>query len=341
MRESRIKVAHILPGMYFGGVEVAIFKSHKDLNKSFDYNVYYVRERGPLEIGQSWVFELISGSIRRAKRPDLIITSLWWGHLFGILSALLGSKWACFIHSTGHSSFLDKVVTKIALTLCNYHFFDSETSKAFFDSYKSRASFVVPYILEGTKNPMRFNLMPQYTFSWVGRNSPEKRLDLVIKFLRALDERSVDYSCHLCVAGTAHAELEEFISCSNARTFVRYNVPPDEISEVQRNSKVALCFSDYEGFSVTTAEAALQGNVICARRVGELANYLHEESVIWLEDLTEAAWENLIAKTIEYIEDEALLRNKRTMSRQHIRQVFQSQDYKSAFERGVRSVCGF
>ena len=59
MSETRPSIAHVLPGMNFGGVEVAIFKSYQSLNQEFDYNVYFVRERGELDVGQCSVVTLL------------------------------------------------------------------------------------------------------------------------------------------------------------------------------------------------------------------------------------------------------------------------------------------
>ena len=33
MSDTKLRIAHVLPGMYFGGVEVAIFNSYESLNK--------------------------------------------------------------------------------------------------------------------------------------------------------------------------------------------------------------------------------------------------------------------------------------------------------------------
>ncbi len=53
------RVAHIVPAMYIGGVEVAIARSHEYLNESIDYRIYYVRNRGSLDCGQRHVLTLV------------------------------------------------------------------------------------------------------------------------------------------------------------------------------------------------------------------------------------------------------------------------------------------
>ena len=44
MKIIKPKVAHIIPSMNYGGVEVAIQKSLKDLNKNFDYKIFTVKK---------------------------------------------------------------------------------------------------------------------------------------------------------------------------------------------------------------------------------------------------------------------------------------------------------
>ena len=290
MNKAKPNIAHILPGMYFGGVEVAILKSYRALSQEYNYEVFYVREEGTLEVGQTWVFPLVCRTLFTKKKPDLILTSLWWGHLVGILLSLTGRKWACFIHSPGHSSMIDFIITRLALILCPIHIFDSQTTKDKFSLYKNRKSFVIPYIFDDNNLGSKIKKKPDFTFSWIGRNSQEKRLDLLLKLMRSLNEECVDFTCCVCIAGDRDARIDRIASKSRGSIVVRYNVDPQDIKEIYLNSSMTVCLSDYEGFSVSTAEAAMSGNLICARRVGELSSYLCEESTIWLDNLSEESW---------------------------------------------------
>ena len=339
MSKVRPSVAHVLPGMNFGGVEVAILKSYEALNLAFDYDVYFVRARGEHDVGQLSVKILLKKIFFKDKRPDLIISSLWWGHLVGIVSSLFGVRWACFIHSTGYSSIVDRVITKIALTLCRYHIFDSEKSKNHFSSYKSHQNFVVPYIFCELDNNNELNKNPEYTFSWVGRNSKEKRLDLVVKFIKSLQEKSINFSCNICIAGNRNTELD-FLALNNKKSIVvRYNAPPEDIKEFNKNSKMTLCLSDYEGFSVATAEAALRGNFICARRVGELPHYLSEKSTIWINDLSRSSWEEFIQKFTDCISNEVDILGRRIESQNHTMRILGKKSYTRSLSSCLRYLC--
>ena len=53
---KKIKIAHIIPKMNYGGVEIAIQKSFKDLNKIFDYKIVTVKNKGLIDINQENIF---------------------------------------------------------------------------------------------------------------------------------------------------------------------------------------------------------------------------------------------------------------------------------------------
>ena len=339
MSETRPSIAHVLPGMNFGGVEVAILKSYQSLNQEFDYNVYFVRNLGELDVGQSSLVKLFKRVLIRDKRPDLILTSLWWGHLVGMILSLIGIRWACFIHSTGYSSIFDNIFIRLALTLCPLHIFDSETSKNHFRTYKNRQSFVVPYVFHEFEKNNELNKEPEFTFSWIGRNSKEKRLDLLVKFIKSLQEKLITFRCHICIAGDRDIVLDQLSMEFKNSIVVKYNVPPEEIKAVNCNSKMTLCLSDYEGFSITTAEATLRGNFICTRRVGELPSYLSDESTIWLKDLSESSWKTFINKITDCLNNEEDVLRRRVNSQKYASKILREQSYISSLSFCLKDLC--
>ena len=117
---------------------------------------------------------------------------------------------------------------------------------------------------------------------------------------------------------------------------VQYNVAPEDIRAVNLNSKMTLCLSDYEGFSVTTAEAAIRGNFICARRVGELSYYLCEKSTIWLDDLSQAAWDEFMEKVIDCINNEEDVLQRRYSSQKYASEILSQKSYISSISKGLR-----
>jgi glycosyltransferase involved in cell wall biosynthesis len=345
MSERKNSVAHVLPGMNYGGVEVAISRSFKDLNKEFNYKIYYVKDRGEIDVGQSSILNLFKNIIQKSNYPNILLTSLWWGHIVGIFLypfiSLLNIKWVCFIHSTGYSSIFDKFATKLALTLCDNHIFDSESSRAYFNSYENYNNFVVPYIFINHEESKSFNHSPELSFSWVGRNSKEKRLDLLAKFINSMVDKDIPFLINICIAGDSHSCLDDLAVKHKNSVKIQYNVPPSEITSIYKNSKIALCFSDYEGFSASTAEAALYGNLIFARRVGELPNYLCNKSTIWLDDLDDKSWEAVVLKIKDYLGDEIKLSKLRLESKKYTSKILTNRDYTSSLSATLKKINDF
>lgn len=303
MSIKKIKIAHIVPGMVFGGVEVGILKSYPCLSEKFDYDVFFVRKKGELDVGQRSVFFMLKMWVMQNKRHDLVLTSLWWSHIFGMLSLAFGAKWICFIHSTGSSSFLDRYFTRMALKFCNNIMFDSHATKKKFAGRYSGDSFVVPYVFETDQKEIGIPENPLYDLLWVGRNSKEKRLDLLVRLIIGLQSKSIAFRCCICIAGQNFKPLDEIVAVSDGQIRVSYNVSPREVMEFNCDSKMILCLSDYEGFSATTAEAVLCGNYAAARKVGDLPNYLCDESTIWLNDLDDASWDEFVNNIAGVIKD--------------------------------------
>ena len=339
MPAAKPVIAHVLPGMNFGGVEVAVLKSYQQLNQEFDYRVYFVRERGDLDVGQSPVSTLFKAFLKPEKRPDLLLTSLWWGHLVGLVLSVFGVKWACFIHSTGYASIFDKVITKLSLVLCENHIFDSNSSRNYFSSNGRRNTFVVPYVFHDFEKKPKLKEDATFTFSWVGRNSKEKRLDLLVRFIASLQERSIKFRCHICIAGKRNFALDRLALDHSEAIIVQYNASPDKIESLNYDSKMALCFSDYEGFSVSIAEATLRGNFVCARRVGELSSYLCEESTIWLRDLSQSSWEEFINRIIDCIASDREVLKRRRASQVHAARVLGEKSYVRSLTVGLKDLC--
>jgi len=339
MLESKNSVAHVLPSMNFGGVEVAISKSFRTLNQDFDYKVYYVKEHGTINVNQLPVFELFKNILKGSNYPDILLTSLWWGHLVGIFLYPFRIKWVCFIHSTGYSSIFDKFVTKLALILCDNHIFDSESSRVHFDSFQNHNNFVVPYIFTNYDELKNFNHNPQFTFSWVGRNSKEKRLDLLVKFITSMIDRDVSFLINICIAGESYSPLDNLAIKYKESIVIQYNIPPQHVNLIHKNSKISLCFSDYEGFSASTAEAALQGNLICARKIGELPNYLCNKNTIWLDDLSNYAWRNFILRVEDCIKDEVKFLERRAKSQKYTNNLLGKRSYISSLSTILKKLC--
>ena len=73
MKTLKPKIAHIIPTMNYGGVEVAIQKSER-FKQNFDYKIFTVKNLGKPRIGQKNYIYLIKYIISQKWVPDVIIT---------------------------------------------------------------------------------------------------------------------------------------------------------------------------------------------------------------------------------------------------------------------------
>lgn len=339
MPVKKIRVAHLVPGMVFGGVEVAILKSYPYLNELFDYDVFYVRKKGELNVGQRNVFSMLLDWLIKEKPHDLVITSLWWSHLFGMLASTFGVKWVAFIHSTGSSSILDYCVTRIALQFCKNIVFDSDATRDKFEGEYSGDCFVVPYIFAQKYEEMAITENPTYDISWVGRNSKEKRLDLLVRLIVSLAKYSMEIRYCVCVAGESYTPLDDIAATMSGSICLNYNVVPNKVIELNRDSKMILCLSDYEGFSATTADAVLCGNYVAARKVGDLPNYLCGDSTIWLKGLDDISWEEFVKDIVDVINNEEECHSRRLNSKTFTTGRLAGKTYTESLSRVFRLVC--
>ena len=310
-----MNVAHIVPSMNVGGVEMAICRTSTALNEVFDYKVYCVKSQGSLVAGQHKLRDYFKNLICSSSRADVVVTSLWWSHPIGLVSVLFGVRWVVFLHSSGFASFPDWLVTRIALLFAKNFFYDSDKTREQMLKGSCDSTYFIPCFTLNSEALPEFNEETAADLIWVGRNSPEKRLDLVVDVLRALLLARPSTSISLYVAGAQFAEFEELQSEFKAVVNLRYNVAPVAVLDALQDSKIALCLSDYEGFSMSTAEAAFFGNVIAAREVGDLHSYLPERETLWLRDLEQASLDHFVLQLQRLLDDEPALtmRRKRTM----------------------------
>lgn len=334
----KIQVAHIIPAMNLGGVEVGILRSFEILNDKFDYKIYFIKNFGKLDVGQENFIYLILKMFLSKKRPDIVITSMWWSYPIGLIAKFFGVKWIVFFHSSGFSSFPEKIFTKLAIKFADSFFYDSFKTKKILLNGSSKESFHIPYFFLDPFENLKLKKDTQFDCIWAGRNSQEKRLDLVYRILSDLKNNFPEIKICILIAGKIHPSLEKLRSDFLNTVNIYYDSHPDFVLKCFEKSKVALCLSDYEGFSMTTAEAAFSGNLIAARRVGELSSYLPSFETIWLDDTSDESIKRFTSELYFLFEnkDELFERRKKThnMSRFYLQRL----SYVDSFTNAVNVI---
>ena len=299
---DRLRVAHIVPAMLIGGVEVAIARSHPHLNESVDYRVYYVRQRGSLECSQRHVSSLVRSVLTGSWRPDVVVTSLWWAHPFGRLLRRFGATWIAFFHNCGFTGSVQRLILQSAWRKADSRVVDSQATGAFYGAIGEQDYRIVPYIFPEQAGCQDW-LSRKYDFVWVGRRVAAKRADLAAAFMRQI--AGVKREGRLCLVASGDVP-EEFLDLDLGPGWtidIRKSLQGDEVRALLRNSRFFLLTSDFEGMSMVTVEAMFAGCVLVVRLVGELKNYIGEGHEIAIPSGDEAGVLAAAGKVVERWED--------------------------------------
>ena len=300
--QKNLSVAHIVPNMNYGGVEVAIHRSFYELNQIFDYKIYTVKKKGIMNVGQRKIISLIFKCFSIKHRPNFIITSLWWSHPFGLFLSLTGIKWISFFHDSQYAHIIDFIVSKIAYSLSSYKFFDSKATMLFHSkNILLQNPFIVPYVFKSKLN-IDPNVQKDIDFIFVGRNHPKKRLDLVTYLIKILSLR-IKKAKFLCiVAGDIYKPFSSLLA-SNIKIDILYNIENTKVQNYLKRSKFYLQLSDYEGMSMTTIEAIQNSALTIIRPVGELKNILNDNNSIVIKGDKKINIDNVIEKIVKIYND--------------------------------------
>jgi glycosyltransferase involved in cell wall biosynthesis len=272
---DRPRVAHIVPAMDIGGVEVAISRSYQYLNDSIDYRVFYVRKRGSLNCGQAHVARLVWNCLTGGWRPDVVVTSLWWSHPFGALLKRFGAIWIAFFHNCGFTGWVQRAIILRSWRRAAVRLVDGNETGAFFRAIIDNDYQVVPYIFPEQADPPDW-LTRHYDFVWIGRRAAAKRADLVVSIMRQVAHRIPEGRLCLVSSGEVPEEFSDLQLGPGWTVNVHRNEDRKGVRNLLANSRFFLLTSDFEGMSMATVESIFAGCVPVVRLVGELKNYIGE-----------------------------------------------------------------
>lgn len=301
---DRRRVAHIVPEMFIGGVEVAIARSYWKLNESVDYRIYYVRDRGSIECAQRHVLSLFWSVLNGSWRPNVVVTSLWWSHPFGALLKRFGAIWIAFFHNCGFTGRLQRLILCSAWRRADSRLVDSRATGAYYRAIFEKNYRIVPYIFPEQTDSQNW-LSRKYDFVWVGRRVAAKRADLAAAFMRQI--AGVKQNGRLCLiaSGEVPEELFDLDLGPGWEISIRQSLEGDEVRAVLRDSRFFLLTSDFEGMSMATVESIFAGCVPVVRLVGELKNYIGEGYELAIPEDTMTGLAAAADKVVERWKDSA------------------------------------
>lgn len=333
-----LKVAHIVPSMNIGGVEMAIYRTSAALRQAFDYKVYCVKSKGSIVARQLKLRDYVKSLFSSPSKPDIVVTSLWWSHPIGFISTFFGVRWVVFLHSSGFSSFPDWLFTRLAVLISKNFFYDSKKTAQTFLGGVGLSTHFIPCFTIDNLTSLEFREETGVDVIWAGRNSPEKRLDLIADIVQRLLLSRPSTRVSLYVVGLQFEEFDALKSKFGNAVSLIYNSAPDAAIEAFQDSKIALCLSDYEGFAMSTAEAAFLGNLIAARDVGDLHSYLPEKETVWLESLDKGGLHDFAQELCRLLDDGASLNERRKNTMEFTRKKLSSFAYVPAFIEAIYEI---
>lgn len=276
---TRTHVIHVVPALNIGGVEVGLMRSKVELEKHLSFQVFSVKGVGSLSLPcLSWgdVLKLI---FRRQGRPQVVVTSLWLGHLVGFfLAVCYGARWIPFFHAARSEGIWRDVILRSAARFSRFAFFDSPATHGYYKRIGKGSSQIIPYRFVSSGQDAEKGKDRTYTCIWVGRLSPEKRPDLLVEYLWQLKRLMPDAKPLVVASGELKAqdELRCQLKIRELEVDIRFNVSPFEVVGLLKQAALYLSFSDYEGFGMATVDAMSCGCVPVVRPVGEIAAYVDE-----------------------------------------------------------------
>ena len=164
-------------------------------------------------------------------------------------------------------------------------------------------------------------------------------MDLLFHFFEKLENKKIKINAIFVISGK---KLKKFEAHSKNFKYVSieyiYNIDSSKANAFLSESKINLCFSDYEGFSSTSFEAIKRGNIIASRYVGEIPFYAASKSSIFLEDLDEKNFDNFVDRITDLLGNQALLNKMRDESRKYLSMLYEGKLYSKTFIESIKSI---
>lgn len=333
---SQIQVLHVVPSLNIGGVEVGLLRSQSELKKSVVFQVFSVKGAGRLNLPSLTWFDVLKLIFRKNGRPQVVVTSLWLGHIIGsLLAASYGARWIPFFHAARSEGLWRDAILRSAARLSRFAFFDSDATHQYYETHGNTNSQIVPYRFASIRQDPEVEGGRPVTCIFVGRLSPEKRPDLLVDYLSHLKRLMPDIRPLVVVSGEekVQGDFRLLLQSKGVVADVRANVSPLTVVELLGQSALYLSFSDYEGFGMATVDAMSCGCVPVVRPVGEIASYVDEGCGILVNDISPAGMYSAAERSLTLLKDAEMLR---TFSERARFSVSRYRLYTESYLEGVR-----
>ncbi len=293
------KVIHLVPADGYGGVEVAAKYAKEIKANKFLFDINYIYDEKITTSNYSTTFNpfiILSSAIKILySKPDIIITSLWRAVLAGFIIKFFNKNISLilFIHSETNSHWLDSIITKIGIKICDEIWADSSVSmtkrlKNIKVSKSKKIISFLPRILSKYRD-IKKELHPNFIY-W-GRIGEEKQINIsIIIFNKIL--KFYPHATFKIIGPDGGSKkklqaLTEQLKITKSITW--YNeLNIEKIISLAKNSSFYIQASKFEGMAVSVAEAMQLGLFPIVTNVGEINKYCKDnENSIIIKDVNE------------------------------------------------------
>lgn len=330
------KLAYVLHGITYGGVEVALVSAVPKLHKEFDLKIVCLGEidnKLISELTDSEKSTFVSFPGGPAKfaitlfsaikyllhfKPDIIVCSLWRASLVGAIVKKIRKRVILysFIHSTTHFHPLDRIFTKIAISKADFILTDSHATLEYvFSEYRPQVPVSVISFLKQPSPAQKSNNTPdvnkEVKFIFLGRIDEVKNIPLALKVISFLRKQGINATLDLYGSDSvgywktiAKQVLENGLA--DVVSFKKELLPSLVVATLKKYSFL-IQMSRVEGMAMSVAEAMQQGLVCVVTAVGEIPNYSEDMvSAVYVDIQTSESWDNCLLKIWRLIQDDSL-----------------------------------
>jgi glycosyltransferase involved in cell wall biosynthesis len=340
-RDNKIskKIVHIIPSDALGGVEVAAIRAQQELKKSLNYELYIIKPRASGRLKRLVDLCIILQSIFREPNP-VIITSLWPSHVLGLFISIIKANvcWVPFYHSSVHFGVLDSIFSRLSIRFCREALVDSGITKEFVQSFSPQLNIkVVPYIFAVLKSGQhkKSSASRPIDFIWVGRDDKNKNLVGFVKFCEYLKNIDVKLRIAIISSNDIHPSLLTRISLTGM-IVVYSDLSWEETQYYLSESKLLMCTSFKEGFSMVAYEGLCNGCLPCGSLVGEVHQIINRNTP-GIDNFSDAALQRFYLEAIPFLCNVT----KRVETLQHCTELLDEQypkDYVQSFVEHIKAI---
>lgn len=313
------EIIQLIPYDGIGGVEVAAASVPAGTYGNFVFRKAFIAskaaptgEPGRFESGRASENDPVAylRTLRHllARRPDVLVVSLWRSCMVGMALKMLRprTRLVLFLHNIRDANTADRLVTKLAARLASGLWADSAATAALrLGPDYARRTRAVSFLTERLAPVAATEPAPRF-ISW-GRLHPRKRVDRAIAMFARVHAARPDAS--FTIIGPDNGERPKLeaqvaaLGLGGAVAFAGAAKLP-EICERARGRCFFLQTSRFEGMGMAVVEAMQLGLVPVVTPVGEIGDYVKDgTSGIWIEDEERAA-----AAALALLEDPACYR---------------------------------